>query len=177
MNTLKGEHIRLRALEPEDLNNLYQLENEEQVWEISNTSTPYSKYVLKQYLEASHRDIFEVKQLRLVVCMSKNDQAIGFIDLFDFDPKHKRVGIGIIIFSEKDRQKGHAFEAVNLLCNYAFVHLNVHQVYANITEDNLGSIQLFEKLGFKKAGTKKEWMFSGSTFKDELIYQRFNHVY
>lgn len=177
MNTLQGKKIILRALEPSDLEQLYLLENDESVWEISNTSTPFSAYILKQYLENSHKDIYEVKQLRLVICISDQKKAVGFIDLFDFDPKHKRVGVGIVIFDVKERQKGYAKEALKLLCDYAFEHLNVHQIFAHITEGNDGSIQLFEKQGFTKSGIRRDWIFSGKDFKDEVVYQLIENVY
>ena len=171
MITLKGENIFLRALEPSDLDFLYYLENEETLWEVSNTQTPYSKFILKEYLDNSHRDIYEVKQLRLVICKTESNNPIGFIDLYDFDPHHRRVGVGIVIFPNKDRGKGYASEALHLTCNYAFEHLNVHQVFAGITEDNEGSIKLFEKAGFENNGFKKDWIFSTGTYKSEYIYQ------
>ncbi len=177
MKTLVGNDIQLRALEPSDLDFLYALENDETVWEVSSTTTPYSKFVLKQYLDNAHRDIYDVKQLRLVICSVKDKHPIGFIDLFDFDPKHKRVGIGIVIFKEEDRGKGYALQSLTLVCDYAFKHLQTHQVYANITEDNKRSIQLFEKLGFSNAGVKKDWIFSEGNYKDEHLYQLFNHVH
>lgn len=169
--TLQGEHINLRALEPSDLEFLYQLENDESIWEVSNTTTPYSKFVLKQYLENAHRDIYEVKQLRLAICLKSKEAVIGFIDLFDFDPKHKRVGLGIVIASQENRGKGFAAEAIQLTCKYAFTHLDVHQIFANITSDNNKSIHLFEKVGFQKSGEKKDWIFSEGRFKNELLYQ------
>lgn len=174
MITLKGNAIYLRALEPTDLDLLYKLENDERVWEVSNTVTPYSKYVLKQYLENALRDIYEVKQLRMVICTSENNKAIGFIDLFAFEPKHQRIGVGIIIFSEKDRQKGYASQSLKLLMDYTFTHLGIHQLFANITEGNTASIELFEKLGFKKHGVKKDWIRAAGTYKNELFYQYFN---
>lgn len=171
MTTLKGKHIFLRALESSDLDFLYNLENDESLWEVSNTTTPYSKYILKQYLENSHRDIYDVKQLRLVICKNENEKPIGFIDLFDFEPKHSRVGVGIVIYSEAEKRKGFASEALKLTCDYAFAHLHVHQIFAGITEENKGSIQLFEKAGFEKSGIKKDWIFSEGKFKNEYIYQ------
>ncbi|GAL61143.1 acetyltransferase [Algibacter lectus] len=105
MITLKGEHIYLRALEPEDLEFIHAVENDEAVWEISNTQTPYSKFLIKQYLEEAHRDIYDVKQLRLVISTNE-DKAIGLIDLFDFDFKNGRAGIGILIKDEENRSKG-----------------------------------------------------------------------
>lgn len=174
MVTLKGENIYLRALEPEDLEFLFQLENNESVWEVSNTTVPYSKFVLKQYLENSYKDIFEAKQLRLVICVSASDKPIGCVDLFDFEPKHKRVGVGIIISSKEDLQKGYASEALQMICNYVFTHLNLHQVYANIAEDNKPSISLFENAKFKKTGVKSDWIYSFGKFKNELLYQLVN---
>ena len=84
MLTLKGTQIHLRALEPEDLDFLYQLENTELFWEVSNTTSPYSKFILRNYIENSHKDIFESKQLRLIIATNKKNQPIGCIDLFDF---------------------------------------------------------------------------------------------
>lgn len=174
MITLKGKDIELRALEPSDLDFLYLLENDESVWEVSNTSTPYSRFILKQYLENSHRDIYDVKQLRLVISLVSEKRPLGFIDLFDFEPKHYRVGLGVVIFSEEDRGKGFAFDALQLVCSYAFNNLNVHQVYANITDDNIKSIELFKKVGFLEAGTKKDWVFSEGKYKNEMIFQLIN---
>jgi len=174
MMTLKGNTVYLRALEPTDLDFLFQLENNEAVWEVSNTTSPFSKFVLTQYLENSHKDIYEAKQLRLVICVSENDKAIGCIDLFDFEPKHKRVGVGILIASEENKQKGFASEALQLLSNYVFIHLGLHQIYAGITEDNTASIKLFEKANFIKTGIKKDWISSNGIFKNELQYQLIN---
>lgn len=169
---LKGKQTKLRALEPGDLEFLYELENNSDIWEISGTITPYSRHVLKLYLDNAHRDIYEVKQLRLTICNELND-VIGLIDLFDFDPKNRRSGIGIVILDKSDRNNGHGSEAVSLLCDYAFSVLNLNQVYANVGEENQASIQLFKKLGFKLAGVKKDWVLVGGKFKNELLFQRF----
>lgn len=172
MLSLKGKHIYLRALEPEDLEFLYQLENNTAVWEISGTNAPYSKHVLKQYLENAHRDIYEVKQLRLCICNAM-DVVIGFVDLFDFDPQNKRAGIGIILVAN-EQNKGIGSETLNLLCDYAFSVLDVRQLYANVTIDNERSLHLFGKLGFQKIGIKKDWIFFNGDFTDEVMFQKIN---
>lgn len=171
MVNLKGKNIYLRALEPEDLEFLYRLENDSNLWEISGTVTPYSRQVLKLYLENAYRDIYDVKQLRLAICNEK-DKTVGLIDLFEFDPRHRRAGMGIVVADEKSRNKGIGTEAIQLLCAYAFGVLELHQIYANVAAENKGSIALFERLGFKVAGTKKEWLLVGGAFKDELILQK-----
>tara|TARA_R110000868_G_C10597724_1_gene740186 strand:- start:92 stop:616 length:525 start_codon:yes stop_codon:yes gene_type:complete len=171
MYSLKGEQVFLRALEADDLDFLYQIENNTQVWEISGTTTPYSRQVLQLYLDNAHRDIYDVKQLRLCICNAKNEK-VGLIDLFDFDPKNKRAGVGIIIASEKSRNLGYGAEALELLCGYSRVTLELHQLYCNILEDNAASIHLFEKLGFTKVGVKKDWISSAGNYKNEILYQK-----
>ncbi|WP_394748522.1 GNAT family N-acetyltransferase [Spongiimicrobium salis] len=170
MLTLQGKHIYLRALEPEDLPFLYRLENDTTIWEISGTNTPYSKHVLKMYLDNAHRDIYEVKQLRLGIC-GINKEVIGLIDLFDFDPMNHRAGIGIII-TEDYRGKGIGEEALSLLMDYTFSTLHLRQLYANILEGNKASIQLFKKMGFVEVGVKKDWIYTGETYKNEILFQK-----
>ena len=170
MEHLKGSNIVLRALEPEDLQFLYDIENKDSFWEVSHTQTPFSKYILKQYIENAHLDIFEAKQLRLLIEETSTKKQIGMIDLFDFSPQHKRAGVGILIHPHF-QQNGFASEALSLLIKYAFTHLNLHQLYANITADNAKSIALFTKHQFEKVGVKKEWILSEGKFKDEILFQ------
>jgi len=174
MLSLKGDKINLRALESEDLDFLYELENNADIWEISGTVTPYSKHVLKLYLENAYRDIYDVKQLRLCIC-SKDRETVGLIDLFDFDPKNRRAGIGIVVLEADKRNKGIGKEAIELLCKYAFSVLNLRQLFANVGEDNKASIHLFKKIGFEIVGVKKDWILSEGTFKNEILLQKINN--
>ncbi|PWG06263.1 GNAT family N-acetyltransferase [Polaribacter aquimarinus] len=171
---LVGKKIKLRALEPEDLDFLYKIENNESFWEVSHTKTPFSKYILKQYLANAHLDIFEAKQLRLLIEEKSTKKQLGMIDLFDFNSQHQRAGIGILIHPNY-QNKGYASEALSILVNYCFSILNLHQLYANITCDNSKSISLFTKHYFKKVGTKVDWILSEGNFKDEILFQLIKH--
>lgn len=177
MLSLQGKSVKLRALEPEDLELLFNIENNKEFWEISTTITPYSKYILKQYLENSHRDIYEVKQLRLVICRIADNKPLGLVDLFDFDPKNKRASIGILIENDQNRGKGYGAEALDLLRDYSFQQLDLHQLVANVGVDNLPSQKLFENAGFLLVGKKKDWNFVNGKFKDELLYQLIENVH
>ncbi|MGA9591372.1 MAG: GNAT family protein [Salegentibacter sp.] len=176
MLTLRGEKIYLRALEPEDLDFVHQIENQEDLWELSATQTPYSRFLIKKYLQNSHRDVYEVKQLRLVI--SDYDQkTLGLIDVFDLEPKDRRAALGIVIADPADRSKGYGAESLSLICKYCFTHLALHQVYANVAASNSGSIKLFEKHGFEKIGVKKEWNLVNGIYQDEILYQLINNVH
>ena len=165
--------IRLRALEPADLDFLSDIENNQTLWHLSHTQQPFSKQLLAQYIREADRDIYEAKQFRFAIETIENQTLIGFIDLFDFDPKNRRAGIGIII-AEKYRQHGYGRIALKTIIEYAFKILYLHQIYANISTDNTASIKLFEQAGFKKTGHKKEWNYNGKKYIDELLYQLIN---
>ena len=177
MITLKGDNIYIRALEPNDLEFIYAIENDESIWGVSNTQTPYSRFLVKQYLENAHQDIYEAKQLRLAICQDEDFPALGLIDLFDFDPKNNRAGVGIVIQKNDQRNQRIGSEALELLIMYSFYHLNLHQLYANIDTKNEASIALFTKFGFQCIGIKKDWNLVQGSYKDEAVYQLINQQF
>lgn len=171
---LVSDRIRLRALEPEDLDLLYSLENDPASWNMSNSTMPYSKFFLHQYLEHQQGDIFADKQLRLVI-ESIDKEVIGLVDLFEFQPLHQRAELGIIILKEY-RKQGYAVDAINLLLDYAFNHLMLHQVYAQVGELNQDSIKLFQACGFTHESTLKQWLFTPDGFKDAFVFQKIKSI-
>jgi diamine N-acetyltransferase len=173
--TLKGNSVYLRALEPNDLEFIYAVENNESIWEVSNTQTPYSRFLIKQYLKNANQDIYEAKQLRLAICKDQDFPAVGLIDLFDFDPKNNRAGVGILIQNQEERNVGIGTEALGLLIQFAFTQLNLHQLYANIDSENKPSLTLFAKFEFQKIGIKKQWNLVNGKYKDEILFQLINH--
>ena len=172
---LEGKNLKLRALEPSDIDLLYEWENNEKLWYLSNTITPFSRFTLEQYVLNSHQDIYTTKQLRLMIDKKNSNQnvTIGSIDLFDFDPSNKRAGIGILI-ADNERNKGYASESLELLISYCFSTLQLHQIYCNISADNQVSLQLFKKHNFSSVGLKKEWIFVDNKWVDEFILQLIN---
>ena len=172
---MKYQKIRLRAIEPEDLELLYEWENNNSYWIISNTVAPFSKYTLKRYIRNSHKNIYETGQLRLMIDLIAEKQTIGTIDIFDFDPFHKRAGIGILIADEDQRRKGYATMALKCLTAYCFNTLQLHQLYCNILANNCESIDLFKKIGFKEIGIKKDWVNTSEGYLDEYMFQLVNH--
>ena len=177
---LVGELIQLRALEPEDLNKLYKWENDSSIWSVSGTLVPFSKFVLEEFVTQAHQDIYTNKQLRLMIDLryfdNEDDEAghvrsIGCVDLFEFDPKNKRAGLGILIADRAVRGKGFATEALHLVVDYGFNILDLHQLYSNVRADNESSVALFKKLGFEITGLKQDWVYDHGKFYDEYTMQ------
>lgn len=166
----ENEHIRLRAIEPEDINVLYAWENDTQLWEMGSSIAPFSRYVIKEYLINSKQDIYQNKQLRLMIELKENGTPIGTIDLYDFDPFHKRAGVGILI-DKNYRNRGFGVQTLELLKNYGFGFLKLKQLYAFIPEKNTNSVKLFLKAGYTQSGILKEWLSGKNAFENVLVLQ------
>ncbi len=166
---ISSEKIVLRAPEPEDVDFLYQLENDEKLWHVSQTFRPFSRFEMEQYVLMAEKDPYESHQVRFMIDLKSGD-TIGTVDLFEIDPYNKRAGVGIVIV-EDFRERGFAYEALKLVTSYCFDQLNLHQLYCNIEVDNTVSIELFKKAGFEVSGLKKDWNLKNSVWKDEYFLQ------
>ena len=76
---LEENGIKLRAPEPEDLDCMFRFENIVDLWDISNTTGPYSRFHLKQYIEQTQNDLFTDRQLRLMI-ENSDRQVVGIVE-------------------------------------------------------------------------------------------------
>ena len=167
---LKGKKISLRPVEPWDVDKLLEWENDHENWRVSNTLVPFSKDMMSRYIENA-QDIYSLKQVRFIIVETSNLTPVGTVDLFDFDPKHQRAGIGILI-DPKYRKKGYALEALNLMDDYALNGVGIRNLYCNVLEDNEASQSLFEKAGYVQVGRKINWHNALIDWLDEIMYQK-----
>ncbi|MDQ3050336.1 MAG: GNAT family N-acetyltransferase [Bacteroidota bacterium] len=175
---INGKNISLRALEPSDINLMYAWENDTDIWPVSGTLTPFSRHTMEQFVKVAHHDIYTNKQLRLAIQKKINGgiqgETIGFIDLFDFEPAHLRAGVGILIANKENRRKGFALESLNLLSNYSFRVLHLHQLYCHVHVNNEPSIRLFSSAGYKCNGELADWTLSNGSWVNVYIMQKVN---
>lgn len=168
---LQGRTIRLRALEPGDIDRMYAWENDTQIWSVSGTLAPFSRHTLERFIEEQRFDIFQARQQRLVIEIPGGD-AVGALDLFELDPLNRRAGLGILIHDAGQRGKGYAADAVQTACRYAHDVLGLHQLWCNVGAGNTASIALFRKAGFSEIGIRREWQWQPDGYRDEILMQK-----
>ena len=167
---LRNERVRLRAVEPEDLDLMYLIENDPSLWAFGSTTVPYSRYSLKQFIDQSQNDIFLDGQLRLVIEASNAD-ALGFIDLQGLEPRHRRAEVGIVLLPGY-QGCGYATDSLRLLCQYARQHLGLRQLTAIVAVKNEPARRLFQRAGFTCLSTLPQWLSCGDGFEDALLWQK-----
>lgn len=170
---MKGQKVRLRAVEPSDLPLLYEWENDVDNWDVSHTMEPYSRALLEKFIETSAQGLYGNRQERLMVVENNSGTAVGTVDIFDFDPLHRRAGIGILI-DKKHRNNGYGSEAIEIAKKYLFEKVKLRQIYCNIMVNNSFSLKLFQKAGFEICGLKKDWILTKEGWTDEYTLQIIN---
>lgn len=167
---LKSNKLKLRAVEPEDLDLMYLIENDTELWPCGQTSVPFSHYALKQYIAENTNDFFHDRQLRLVI-ETADGISVGFVDVQNYTPQHHRAEVGIVVVPEQQRH-GLATEALRLLAGYVSAHLGIHQLYALVPEGNVASEALFKKCGYKKTATLQDWLNTPTGWQSVVVFQQ-----
>ena len=167
---MNGSDISLRALEPEDIDVLYLWETAPSVWGVSGTLAPFSRQVLRQFIEKQQLDIWSAGQLRFVIVCNNDGRAVGTIDLFDADPFTMRAGVGILI-NGLERGRGYASQALELLIDYARNILLLNQLYCDIDISNEASRALFAGCGFVECGIRRRWRRTAEGWSDVVTMQ------
>ena len=169
---IKNDTIALRCAEPEDAKQIFRWENDRDIWRVSGTHVPYSRFQIEQFL-LGNNDLASQKQLRLMIDLNETGESIGCIDIFDYDTFNQRAGLGILI-DQAHRQQGFAKAALALCVEYLFHDVLLHQVYCSIDETNTESQQLFLGQGFELCGKQKEWIKTKNGYLDVFEYQLIN---
>lgn len=248
---LEGRICRLRAVEPRDVDTMYAWENDTEIWSVSGTTAPYSRELLERFVEQQQFDIWQTRQVRLMIepitqgdgfppCLatgmdngskdirSRNDCCemgirngvatnrteigseagrddgeaslnepavnpasakeagvnrvsannatgslpVGALDLYEFDPQHRRAGVGILVHDPAQRGKGYAADALAVACEYAREVLGLHQLWCSVGAENAASLSLFRHAGFSEIGIKRDWLWTADGFQDEVLMQK-----
>ncbi|MDF1672896.1 MAG: GNAT family protein [Vicingaceae bacterium] len=144
--------VSLREIQFTDVDLLLKWENNPDNWQISDTVAPFSRKQIEGFVN-QQQSLKDNTQQRFIVCL--DGQPIGCIDLFEYDESASKAGVGVLIAQKKDRNKGYASVALNLLIDKCRNELNVVHLFCNIYKENKTSIRLFENCGFQFVDERK----------------------
>lgn len=156
---------KLRALEPEDLELVYEIENDMSLWPWSEVNVPLSRYTVREYLQQQHGDIYQDGQLRLVI--EQEGKAAGIIDLTSFSPQHLRAEVGIVL-RQTLRNQGIGGTALHLLHEYVSEHLRLVSLHAFVSCGNEAAKALFRSAGYQERALLPKWIQGRD---DALLFQ------
>ncbi len=98
------------------------------------------------------------------------NKVIGNCGIHNVSQVHRNASLGIFIGEKTFWNQGIGTEATNLLLDFAFNILNLHNIYLSVLSYNKRAIRCYEKIGFKKIGVQREFMFVSGKYHDVYLY-------
>lgn len=165
MNFWQGEKIRLRAIEPSDVEHFTRWNlDSERARHLDFVWPPQSNTSLQAWAEEQSRRKMENDRFHWII-ENTDSVPVGSISTHNCNPRDGTFSYGIDIASEHQR-KGYAAEAIRLVLKYYFEELRYQKVTVPVHSDNEPSIQLHQTLGFQHEGTQRRMMYTQGRFVD-----------
>ena len=162
---LRGPRVFLRPAEREDIPTFITWLSDADVGEGLATRAPWSRVA-----EEAWFDELQQKQSKtmwhFVICVRDGGRPIGFCALHDLEPHSGNAELGIGIGEPSEWDKGYGTETMRVLLDFAFGELRLHRVFLHVFDRNARAIHVYEQVGFKHEGTKREAYFHQGRYHD-----------
>ncbi|MDO5037243.1 MAG: GNAT family protein [Tissierellia bacterium] len=107
-------------------------------------------------------------KFQLAIYREETHETLGLVELMKIDPIHRSAEIGISLGRGENRSQGYGREAMRLMLDQGFGHLNLHTIYLTVLEKNKRAQGLYRSLGFKEAGLLRDHRYLAGAYENVL---------
>lgn len=167
--TLETERLILRELTLDDVDDFYTLRTDDRYYQFIDKPKTITKEEVEKKVQRAIDLTKNNEGISWGITLKSSSALIGSVDYWRVIKAHYRSEIGYMLHADYYRQ-GIMTEALQATIEYAFKHIKLHSIEANIAPTNISSIKLVEKCGFVREGYLKENYLYNGTFLDTCIY-------
>lgn len=160
--------LRLRAVEPEDVDFMLECEEDRESAKWSDYTAPFSRHQLIVYAETYDADPFAAGQLRLII-EDESRNRIGIADLFGISQRDSKAYAGICIHPSY-RGKGWSETALKALIDFCRDRLGLTKLVAEVATVNHRAAAVFRKCHFTELCILPAWHKIGQTYFDFHLF-------
>ena len=162
---LVGKKVRIRAIDLDDLEVITKWRNTTEVMKYFYEKEPLSLEMQRRWFEG-YLSRLDKEKCYLIETLS-DDKPIGTISLYDIDWRNRHCEFGrFFLCADELRGKGHGREALELILDFGFNHLNMAKIYCTTYHDNHRALKLYESVGFKRDGVLRQHIFRNGKYVD-----------
>jgi RimJ/RimL family protein N-acetyltransferase len=108
-------------------------------------------------------------EVRCAVCIAETGQLVGMVSLTRIDYVHRNAEYNAMVGERASQNRGIGTEATRAMVRHGFFDLNLHRIYVSILRDNISSIRMCEKAGFREEGTIREGAYKNGRYHDLVL--------
>ncbi|MFW9909145.1 MAG: GNAT family N-acetyltransferase [Candidatus Thorarchaeota archaeon] len=151
---LVGEKARLVPLEEEKhLDYIVEHWNNPEMRLFLGGYIPMTRNAEREWIQTAEEQMKNRRGFNFAIEKIPHGDIIGSCALHDVDWLSRSCGLGIAIYAEKDWNQGLGTEALQLLIDFGWTHLNLRRIELSVHSHNPRAQRVYEKLGFKVYGT------------------------
>jgi len=109
------------------------------------------------------------QEVRCAVCLAESGQLVGMTSLTRIDSVHRNAEFHIVVGEPEVKNRGVGTAAARTMVRHGFFDLNLHRIYCSILRDNVGSIRVCEKAGFRPEGTARQGAYKNGSYHDLML--------
>lgn len=163
---IRGDKVIFRAIEREDLAQLRDWRNDPDLRRRTREFRLLSLENQERWFKGLHDD----RNTIMFAVLNEKRNLIGVVGLTYIDWKNRRAEVSIYIGEKTVQGQGYGLDALRTITRYGFHEANLHKLYAEIFAFNEPSVRLFEKVGFKRDGVKREDQYVDGKYWDTFVY-------
>jgi RimJ/RimL family protein N-acetyltransferase len=165
---IETDRLLIRTLEMKDKNAFFQYRSMPEIYQYQGWR-PKDIDEIEEFINKNISAFPNTRNtwMQLAVCL-KEGQLIGDIGIHFIEDDYQ-VEIGYTL-SPEYQGNGYAVEAVKTVINYAFTELKKHRITASVDPNNLKSIKLLEKIGFRKEAHFIKSFRMNNQWYDDCVY-------
>ena len=163
---LEGKKVRLVPVEDRHLDDIVKGFNNPEMRKFLGGFIPVTKEAEREWIQACQQQMKNRTDFVFIIEDISNHRFIGSVSLSGINWLSKTSDIGIAIHSPQDWEKGYGTEAMQLLIDFGWKHLNLRRIELSVHAFNGRAKHVYEKLGFKLWGTAHRKNFIEGEYHD-----------
>ncbi len=168
-----SDDITLRKIVPSDLDNLFAIYSNENLFHYSPVMIKKNKDTVANMIGHFERDFNKRKEIFLGICLnSVPENIVGVAEIFDYDRDVDMITIGYRL-NDRFWGKGIATKTVKAMTDYLFEDIGINRIQAFIMPENIKSQNVLLRNHFTKEGTIRQGhIWKGKGLVDLMLFSR-----
>ena len=108
-------------------------------------------------------------EVRCAVCLADSGQLVGMVSLTRIDYVHRNAEFNAVVGEREAKNRGVGTEATRAMLRHGLFDLNLHRIYVSILRDNVSSLRMCQKAGFREEGTIREGAYKNGRYHDLVL--------
>jgi RimJ/RimL family protein N-acetyltransferase len=114
-------------------------------------------------------------EVRCAVCLKDSQEIVGMVSLTRIDYVHRNAEYNAVVGVRQVQNRGVGTAATRAMVRHGLFDLNLHRIYVSVLRENISSIRMCQKAGFREEGIIREGAYKSGSYHDLVLMGVLKH--